>query len=85
MMIDDSVSWSHLAAAVKHELFPKMGTAMDAVIEGLAEEDKFNVMDLGQSAVKKVIERLKKKRKMTSSQLVYIKGMVERAKHFMES
>ena len=71
--------------AVKHELFPKMGTAMDAVIEGLKEEDKFNVMDLGESAVKKVIERLKKKRKMTSSQLVYIKGMVERANDFMES
>ncbi len=82
---DESVSWFHLATALKHELFPKMGTAMDAVVERLKEEDKVNVMDLGESAVDKVIERLKKKRKMTSSQLAYIKAMVLRAKEFMES
>ena len=80
-----SVSWHHLVAAVKHELFPKMGTAMDAAIEGLKDEDKLNVMDLGEAAVYKVIERLKEKRKMTASQVAYIKGMVSRATKFTNS
>ncbi len=83
-----TVSWFHIATALKHELFPKMGTAMDAVIERLKEKEngnKLNVMDLGDSAMKEVIKGLKEKRKMTSSQLVYIKKMVQRAKQFMAS
>ena len=72
-------------AAVKHELFPKMSTAMDAVIEGLEDDEEFNVKDFGEAAVDKVIEGLKGKRKMTASQVAYIKGMVSRAKRFTQS
>ena len=84
--MDDSVSWHHIVSAVKHEMFPKMGTAMDAVIEGLEneEERKFNVMDLKEETVKMVIEGMKEKRKMTPSQITYIEGLVQRAKAFNE-
>ena len=55
---------------------------MDAAIEGLKDDGKFNVKDLGEEAVDKVIEGLKGKRKMTASQVAYIKGMVSRAQSF---
>merc|ERR1719361_761874 len=80
------VSWHHIVSAVKHEMFPKMGTAMDAAIEGLEneEERKFNVMDLKEETVKMVIEGMKEKRKMTPSQITYIEGLVQRANAFNE-
>ncbi len=80
-----SVSWPHIVTAVKHEIFPQMGTAMDAVVERLKEEEMFNLMDLEKTAVDKVVEKLKEKRKVTSSQLAYIEAMVLRAHAFMDS
>ena len=73
-------------SAVKHEMFPKMGTAMDSVIAKLEgdDEEKFNGKTLGEDAVKMVIEGMKKKRKMTASQITYIEGLVQRAKVFEE-
>ena len=76
------MSWHHIVSAVKHEMFPKMGTTMDAVINDLENEDEmeFHGNDLGKKAVETVIEGMKEKRKMTASQVTYIEGLVERAK-----
>ena len=59
---------------------------MDSVIAKLEgdDEEKFNGKTLGEDAVKMVIEGMKKKRKMTASQITYIEGLVQRAKVFEE-
>ena len=72
-------------AAVKHELFPRMGTAVDAVVEGLKDDGKWNADDLGKESVQKVIEGMKEKRKMTTNQVAYIERMVLRANEFAKS
>ena len=69
-------------SAVKHELFPKMSTAMDAAIESLKEEKEINEEDFGADVVEKVIEGMKRERKLKTTQITYIEGLVERAKAF---
>ena len=71
-------------SAVKHEMFPVMSTSMDAVVQRLEEDEKFKATDLSEDSVNKVIEGLKAKRKMTASQVAYIKGIVSRANAFMK-
>ena len=70
---------------MKHELFPKISTEMDAVVERLKNNEILNITDLGEEAVEKVIDGLKDKRTMTTSQVAYIEDMVLRAKTFMDS
>ena len=72
-------------SAVKHELFPKMSTAMDAAIEQLKEEKEINEEDFGENAVSKVIEGMKENRKMTARQVTYIRKLVKRAEAFNKS
>ena len=72
-------------SATKHELFPMMSTAMESVVSTLCDDGKLNEKDLGKEAVEKVIEGMKKNRKMRTSQVAYIKGMVLRAEQFMKS
>ena len=72
-------------SATKHELFPMMSTAMGSVVTTLCDDEKFDKMDLGKEAVEKVIEGMKKNRKMRASQIKYIENMVLRAKQFMSS
>ncbi len=68
--------------AVKHELFPKMSTAMDAAIESLKEEKEINEEDFGADVVEKVIEGMKRERKMTANQVTFIQELVKRAEAF---
>ena len=84
--IDDSVSWHHIVSAVKHEMFTRMGTVMDAVIHELEGDDerKFDPKHLEEKGVKMVIDGMKKKRKMRASEVKYIEGLVQRAKEFKE-
>ena len=58
---------------------------MDAVVERLKNNEILNITDLGEEAVEKVIDGLKDKRTMTTSQVAYIEDMVLRAKTFMDS
>ena len=79
--IDESVSWHHIVSAVKHEMFTKMGTVMDAAIYEL---QKFDATNLDEEEVKMVIDGMKQKRKMRASEVKYIEGLVQRAKEFNE-
>ena len=79
------VSWDHLVSATKHELFPMMSTAMGSVVTTLCDDEKFDKKDLGKEAVEKVIEGMKKNRKMRASQVAYIENMVLRASEYQKS
>ena len=79
------MSWSHIVSAVQHEMFPKMSTSIDMVIQKMKDDEKWNDEDLSEETVDKVIERLKKERNMTTNQVARIKNIVSRARAFMRS
>ena len=68
------LNWQHIVNAVKHEMFPKLGAAIDACADDLA--------DLSKETVIRLIERLKKKSALSHREVQYIRDLVKRARQF---
>eukprot|EP01083_Nonionella_stella_P099627 280118_1 len=75
---DFSISWNHLIACIKHEMWPKLAFVIQAMIN--------NDDDLrDDECVHKVLEKLKTERHLPSEEYEYLKKLITRTKQFNPS
>ena len=74
------MTWFKVTRCVMNELFPALSIPMEECVEDKLEvEPDFKIDDLGEDAVKGVIDRLKAKRTMNNKEIFYLKQLIQRA------
>ena len=63
-------------------MYAVMATSMNRAIEGMKAEDTFKEHQFEPDFVKKLVEALKTKKKMTATEIAYIQELVQRATQF---
>eukprot|EP01083_Nonionella_stella_P099628 280123_1 len=81
---DFKMSWNHLTACIKHEMWPKLASVVKAMVANDDEKqnDVIDIYDLSDECVSKVMNILKKKRHLPREECGYLKGLIHRAKNF---
>ena len=74
--VKDALTWQHVVAAIKHELYPMMAASMEKCIDNLSASD------LSEKAVDGVMDKLKKTRALGNKEAQYIRNLVARARTF---
>ena len=80
--ISGKVNWNNVVEAVGQELYPKIAESMALSVEELKGKRTLKHDDLSGDATDRVIETLKTKKVLYNKEIVYIKGLVERARAF---
>ena len=84
---ETKLSWLHICNAIKHEMYPKLASAIRPIIQDQKHDEdssddedtlKIGLYDIQQN-VNKVIEYLKTKRKLAVEERDYLKRLIERA------
>eukprot|EP01084_Bolivina_argentea_P132096 233106_1 len=89
------MSWDHILEAIKHEMYPKLSSAIKSIINysnnqqnmQVNEDDEKNTIkielyDLTDKSRDNVIEFLKEKRKLKIEERKYLYGLINRARSF---
>lgn len=77
------IKWHNLTEAVRQELYPLMATSFGQSVDELMDEGYLQQADLSDEATDKVVDKLKKKKKLLcNNEIAYIKGLVKRARDF---
>ena len=72
------LSWRHVINAVKHEMFPVLGSSLESCIESTT----LDLQDLSEDAADRVIKALHGKRKLNTKEAANIKYLVQRAREY---
>ena len=80
--ITSRVKWHNLVEAVNQELYPLMATSLGLSVDELIDAGTLNEDDLSDEATDKVIQRMKNKKVLYSTEIEYIKDLVKRANAF---
>ena len=82
------LSWLNICNAIKHEMYPKLASAIRPIIQDQkhdeeSSDDDEDTLNIGlyeiQQNVKNVIEYLKTKRKLAVEESEYLKRLIQRA------
>ena len=74
------LAWIHIVHVVKHEMYPKLASVMQAVVDAMPTS--FDRRDLSERAAQAVVEAFKKQRSLTNREISYIRDLVRRARSF---
>ena len=75
-----TVTWSNVVQCVTNELFPVLSVKInECVQEKLLMESTFKLSDVGNEAVKDIMNRLMTKRTMNNKEMEYLDGLIQRA------
>eukprot|EP01083_Nonionella_stella_P221520 791352_1 len=81
---DFKLSWNHLIECIKHEMWPKLASVIQAMVNN--DDEKQNGMidadDVSDDCVRNIIDVLKTKRHLPSEECEYLKQLIARAKQF---
>ena len=78
----DDLTWYNVMHCVRHELYPAMAVSMSKAVDELIFSSEFDIYDLSQKAVDRVVGVLKTKKELFNNEIEYIQGIVERARAF---
>eukprot|EP01083_Nonionella_stella_P308538 1089047_1 len=86
---DFNLTWNHLVECIRHEMWPKLASVIKGLLgssnnENNMNEEKGNEFDhdLSDESMDKVIDTLKKKRRLQSEECHYLRQLMIRAKGF---
>ena len=69
-------SWSNIANCVKHEMYPKLGSTIQSIVDRDAN-GLYNVVD--DKSTDQMMETLKNDRHLAAEERVYIRKLIQRA------
>ena len=85
---ESKLSWLNICNAIKHEMYPKLASAIRPIIQDQKQDEhstdddeeqlKIGLYDIQQN-LDNVIEYLKKKRRLAVEERDYLKRLIERA------
>lgn len=79
------LSWYNMVECLKHEISNAAGKALEYTIgELVANSQSFDLKDLSDDAVDRVIKNLVFNRKLSGKEVTFIQGMVNRARTFQK-
>ena len=78
----ESISWWHVAECLKHEMHTAISNKMHEVIDDIKSSKVISVGDIGEEAVRKFIDLLQRKRRLSNKEVIFIQNAVGRAREF---
>ena len=81
-VISKYLTWNHIAEALKHQMYPLIGTTMQSAIDGLESDKSFKIEDISPTALDIVITRMQKQKKLSNKEVDFIKNVLRRANEF---
>ena len=77
------MTWFNVMQCVTAELFPMMTAQISQCVqEKLLKDNNFKMSDISEEAANDIIELLKEKRTMNYKEVMYLKGLMQRARDF---
>eukprot|EP01083_Nonionella_stella_P303686 1052189_1 len=81
---DFKLSWNHLIECIKHEMWPKLASVIQGMVNN--DDEKQNQMidvdNVSDDCVRNIIDVLRTKRHLPSEECKYLKQIIARAKQF---
>ena len=77
------ISWQHIVNCARHELFPKLATAIKKVVNN-PNKAAFNIdeYDLDDASINKMLQYLKNTRNLSDEVIKYLHALIKRAVSF---
>eukprot|EP01084_Bolivina_argentea_P102159 183062_1 len=76
------MTWSHITNCVRHEMWPKLSSILQSIVDNHEEIKK---EDLKQQNIDAILRELKTKRNLEQDELKYFLNLIKRAKNFKVS
>ena len=80
--ISQCLTWNHIAEALRHQMYPLIGTTMHSTIDGLKSDESFMIENISPTALDIVIPTMQKQKKLSNKEVEFIKNVLRRANEF---
>eukprot|EP01083_Nonionella_stella_P286783 976122_1 len=85
---DFKLNWNHLVSCIRHEMWPILASVIKGMLDNNNDEEaqkanpRIDIHDLSDECMDKVIDMLKRKRRLPSEECRYLRQLMIRAKGF---
>ena len=83
------MSWSHIINCVKHEMYPKLASTIQSIIDRQNSNQstktkklQTELYDINTTSIRKLLNYLKTKRKLPIEEVKYLTNLIKRAQSF---